>query len=91
MLCRTKSGLLLEEDIVLRVDSENTDDAGEEGRESGRLKEREKLVLAGGVELFSEGDEQDEHVCKFCEAIESVIVNTASRSERYYQEDCIYS
>jgi hypothetical protein len=65
---------------VLREDSENTDDAGEEGRESGKLKEREKLVLKGGVELFSEGDELVEHGCMFCEAMESVIVNAANRS-----------
>lgn len=68
--------------MVLREKSENTDDVGEEARESGRLKERQKLVLKGGVELFSEGDELGEHGWMFCEAIESVIVNTGSNETK---------
>jgi hypothetical protein len=46
-------------DIVLREESENIEEAGEDGRESGRLKEREKLELEGGVKLFNEGEELD--------------------------------
>lgn len=42
---------------MLLEDSENTEEVGEEGCESGRLKEREKLELEGGVELFNEGEE----------------------------------
>lgn len=60
MFCRTRSGLELEVDIVLREDSEKIEEVGEDGREVGRLKEREKLELDGGVELFNEGEDLGE-------------------------------
>lgn len=51
MFVRVSSGEL-EVDIVLSDESENTEDTGEGGLDSGRLKEREKVVLDGGVVIF---------------------------------------
>ena len=44
----TRSGLEVEEDIVLADDSEKTDEALDGGRESGRLKDRVKAVEDSG-------------------------------------------
>ncbi|KAE8443556.1 hypothetical protein EG329_001718 [Mollisiaceae sp. DMI_Dod_QoI] len=60
------------------------EEAGEDGRDSGRLKERVKLEPEGGVKLFKGGVQLGEQPSWYCKSIESVIFTATA--EEYIAE-----
>lgn len=83
MVDRCRSGLELEVDIESCEELENMDGVGEEGRDSGRLKERVKVVLDGGV-VADSGERVWAELC-LAHSTQSVwgsIVSAGNRRER---------